>query len=297
MTKVVLFGAGGQLGRDIIRHLSKKNHTLITFTHEELDITHFDKVKEVIISTRPDVVFNCTAWNRVDDAELPQNHRIVFKINSFAPAIMAQAASKVDSVFVNISTDYVFDGRKGSPYTEDDPVNPLSVYGLSKLLGELLVKKHAKRYVIVRSGGLYGIGGSCFSGRTYRNFVERVIESAIAGKKMRIVKDVFSAPTYTLDLARKICELVEERFEGLIHIMQKGAVSWFEFSKKVCELMDLDSSHIEPVSYDELKPLAERPRFSVLYNSKLERMKKNDMMDVYEALQAYIEERKRYSKT
>lgn len=292
MVKVIVFGAGGQLGYDIVRHLERKGRfTVYGFRHEELDITSFDRVKDVIFSLRPDIVFNCAAWNRVDDAELPENSYEVFKTNAFAPAVMAEVSSKVGATFVTVSTDYVFDGKKGEPYDESDGVNPLSVYALSKLLGELLVRRCSERHIIVRSGGLYGIMGSPLAGRAYRNFVERVIENVSGRRLMRVVCDVFSAPTYTFELARKMCEVVEEGFFGLIHIMQKGAISWYDFSRTICRLVGLDDRYIQPVSQDELRALAKRPRFSVLKNSLLERAGRNDLMEVEEALRTYLEER------
>ncbi|MCS7213135.1 MAG: dTDP-4-dehydrorhamnose reductase [Candidatus Calescibacterium sp.] len=293
--KVIVFGYGGQLGTDIVRCIEgKANYKIFAFRHQDLDINDFEKVKEVILSIKPDIVFNCSAWNKVDDAEFPENSNLVFRTNAFAPSNMARVSSRIKSIFVNISTDYVFDGRKMMPYEETDDVNPLSVYALSKLLGELLVKKHSERYIIVRSGGLYGISGSFVSQRTYRNFVERVIENVSAGKKMKIVNDVFSAPTYTFDLARKICEIVEDGFLGIIHIMQNGVISWFDFSIQICKMMRFDESYIEPVTYDQLNPIAKRPKFSVLKNSILDKLGKNDLMDIQEALEKYLKERSRY---
>lgn len=293
--KVIVFGYGGQLGTDIVRCIEgKRNYEIFAFRHQDLDINDFEKVKEVILSIKPDIIFNCSAWNKVDDAEFPENSNLVFRTNAFAPSNIARVSSKIKSIFVNVSTDYVFDGRKMIPYEETDYVNPLSVYALSKLLGELLVKRHSERYIIVRSGGLYGIAGSFISGRTYRNFVERVIENVSAGKRMKIVNDVFSAPTYTFDLARKICEVVEDGFWGVIHIMQNGVISWFDFSVQICKMMKLDESYIEPITYEQLNPIAKRPKFSVLKNSILEKTGKNDLMDIQEALENYLKERARY---
>lgn len=292
MKRVVIFGSGGQLGRDIFSHLQTKGgYEIFAFKHSDVDINDFDLVRKIILSKKPDFVFNCSAWNKVDEAEIPENSRIVFRTNAFAPSFMAKISSEVRAIFITVSTDYVFDGRKMSPYDEEDHVNPLSVYALSKLLGEFLVRRNSERYIIVRSGGLYGIGGSWASGRTYRNFVERVIENISSGKEMKIVYDVFSAPTYTYDLARKMCEIMESGFFGIIHIMQNGIISWFEFSKKICDLLKLNSSLIKPVSYDELNPPAKRPKFSVLRNSVLRRIQKDDMMSIEEALRAYLTQR------
>lgn len=292
MKRVVIFGSGGQLGRDIFSHLQNKGgYEIFAFKHSDVDINDFDLVRKIILSKKPDFVFNCSAWNKVDEAEIPENSKIVFRTNAFAPSFMAKISSEVRAIFITVSTDYVFDGRKMSPYDEEDHVNPLSVYALSKLLGEFLVRRNSERYIIVRSGGLYGIGGSWASGRTYRNFVERVIENISSGKEMKIVYDVFSAPTYTYDLARKMCEIMESGFFGIIHIMQNGIISWFEFSKKICDLLKLNSSLIKPVSYDELNPPAKRPKFSVLRNSVLRRIQKDDMMSIEEALRAYLTQR------
>ncbi len=297
--RVVIFGVSGQLGRDLRIHLEGlrggelggKRIDVLGFTRQDVDITDTEKVKRIIFDVKPRFVFNAAAWNAVDEAEKVENSARVFLVNSFAPFSMALFSDRVGATFVTISTDYVFDGKKNEPYTEDDPPNPLSVYAISKLMGEILIRNYAKNFIIVRSGGLYGLGGSALSGRNYRNFPERVVENLSQKKTMSVVKDVFSAPTYTWDLARKIVEISLDGFLGLIHIMQKGCISWYDFAVLVAKLAGLDTSLIKPIEQKELKMLAKRPKFSVLANSILEKEGKNDMMTVEDALKKYLVER------
>lgn len=289
--KAVVFGSRGQLGFDLIRWLSKSSE-VFSFSREEVDITDLEKVKKIIFEIRPDFVFNATGWNNVDGAEKVENAERVFSVNSFSPYFLLLLCKEISATFINVSTDYVFDGKKRLPYEEQDEPNPLSVYALSKLLGELLIKKSGySKFIIVRSGGLYGVNGSYIAGRTYRNFVERVIENISSQKKMRIVYDVFSAPTYTFDLARKIVELAKEGFTGIVHIMQIGEISWYDFSRLIANLLHLDDRFIEPITLAELRAPAQRPNYSVLKNSVLEKLGKNDMMSVEDALKSYLKER------
>jgi dTDP-4-dehydrorhamnose reductase len=296
--KVIVFGASGQLGGDLVRALNKKGEDLgfeieiLALTKNQVDVRNKQKVKDVIFSFKPDFVFNATGWNDVDGAEKPENVKDVFELNSFCPLNMALLCGEIGANFVNVSTDYVFDGKKMSPYEEGDEPNPLSIYALSKLFGEILVRKYGKKFIIVRSGGLYGINGSPVSGRAYRNFPEKVIENLISGRKMKVVFDRFSAPTWTFDLARKILEIAFEGFCGLIHIMQIGEISWFDFACEVAKVLKLNVNLIEPVSESEFKTPAQRPKYSVLKNSALEKLGKNDMLEVKEALMRYLKQRR-----
>lgn len=292
--RAVVFGARGQLGRDLVRELRTKweKVEVFGFGKDDVDISDIRKVKEVIFSLKPSFVFNCAAWNDVDGAEKDENSEKVFMLNSFSPFYMANFCREISAYFFNVSTDYVFDGRKRVPYVEDDEPNPLSVYALSKFLGELLVKNSFSRYVIIRSGGLYGIGGSPLSGRSYRNFPEKVIEFLSQGKTMRVVVDRFSAPTYTREIARKVVQLAQMGVErAVVHIMQKGEISWYDFACLVAKLTGLDSKLIIPVESSEFITPAERPQYSVLKNGFLEKIRSDDLMSVEDALRSYLKER------
>jgi len=276
LVRVIIFGASGQLGGDLLRILSgnfgfkpsKFEFEILALTRYQLDIRDSSKVRDAIFSFKPNFVFNATGWNDVDGAEKTENIQDVFAVNSFSPLNMALACNEVGAVFINISTDYVFDGKKMSPYEEEDEPNPLSVYALSKLFGEILIKKYSKKFIIVRSGGLYGVNGSAISGRQFRNFPEKVI-----------------------DLARKIIDVALDDFCGVIHIMQLGEISWFDFACEVAKLLKLDLNLIEPVPESEFKTPAQRPKYSVLKNSVLEKLGKNDMLDVKTALREYLKQR------
>ena len=285
--KFLITGANGQLGYDLRRVIPEK-HKILGFSKSELDITDFDKVRKILKDVKPDVVINCASYNNVDEAE--DKVEEAFRVNAYAVKVMAETCSEIKSLFVNISTDYVFDGKKNKPYEEKDEPNPLSSYGLSKLLGEMFTKR-CDRFILVRSPGLYGIWGSRISGRSYRNFPERVIENLKSGVQMRVVVDRISAPVYTYELAQKIYEVIEKGIYGLLHIGQKGEISWFDFASKIADILNLDKKLLVPVKGEELNSKAMRPSYSVLRNTVLEENGIDDLSDIETALKKYIKER------
>ncbi|MEM1867999.1 MAG: dTDP-4-dehydrorhamnose reductase [Thermosphaera sp.] len=278
-----MIGANGQLGTDLVKVLN--NWDLVPLTHAELDICDFVRARKVLTELRPDVVINTAAFNRVDDAEAQPEK--AFWVNTYAVRNLAQVCADLDCTLMHISTDYVFGGEKRTPYTEDDPPNPLNVYGVSKLAGEYFVRNICPKHFIVRTSGLYGVAGSSGKGG---NFVETMVRLAKEGKPIRVVTDQVLTPTYTKDLAQKIKELLTTEAYGLYHITNSGQCSWYEFARRIFELLGIKPD-FGPTTSAEFRAKARRPAYSVLAHERLKELGLDDLRPWPEALKAYLEEK------
>lgn len=281
--RVVVIGAGGQLGTDLQRSLS--GWDLAAFNHSDLDIGNFERTRELISQAKPKAVVNAAAFNRVDDCE--DRPDMAFSANVFGPRHLAQVCADLNCALMHISTDYVFGGEKRTPYTEDDAPNPLSVYGVSKLAGEYFVRHLCPKHFIVRTSGLYGVAGSRSKGG---NFVETMIRLAKEGKPIRVVDDQVLTPTYTKDLAEKLKELLQTEKYGLYHITNRGQCSWYEFAGKIFELLSMEPD-FAPTTTAQLKLKARRPAYSVVAHAHLKRIGLEDLRDWREALALYLMEK------
>jgi dTDP-4-dehydrorhamnose reductase len=284
MTAVVL-GAGGQLGHELVRYL--RGGRVAAFGRLELDLCDFVYVRRVLTEVRPDVVINAAALTRVDTCEVEPER--AFWVNALAVRHLASVCAELDAVLVHISTDYVFDGQKSSPYTEDDLPNPLSVYGVSKLAGEHFVRALAPRHYIVRTSGLYGVAGAAVR---QGNFVEAMLRLADAGQPIRVVHDQVLTPTFAGDVARKIPEILARGPYGTYHVTNAGSCSWFEFAQAIFRMAGLDPV-VEPVSSEACGARARRPRYSVLARGRLAAIGADDLPSWPEALEAYLRDRGR----
>jgi dTDP-4-dehydrorhamnose reductase len=223
----------------------------------------------------------------VDDCE-SQPER-AFAVNCFAAWSLALFSKEFGATLVHFSTDYVFGGEKRRPYVESDLPRPLNVYGASKLAGEYLLAAMLPQHFVIRSCGLYGLGGSKPKGG---NFVETMLRKAQSGETLRVVDDQVLTPTHTPELARKVAELVRTRHYGLYHITCQGECSWYEFAKKFLELAGLKPD-LRRVASAEFHTPAPRPAYSVLDNARLQSLGMDDVKHWEEALQDYIRERER----
>ena len=282
----MLTGAGGQLGHDLLKQL--EGYELSAFTHAEIEITDMDSVWVACRRSHPEVIINTAAYVRVDDSEA--NVDTAFRVNAFGARNVAVAAQELGAKLVHISTDYVFGGADSSdakPFTEFDTPVPVNIYGSTKLAGENLVRHLCLRHLIIRTSGLFGIAGSSGKGG---NFVETMLRMAQERDELKVVDDQIFSPTYTRDLAKKIAQLITTEYYGVFHITNRGACSWYEFTREILRLAGLEA-HLFPISSEEYSTLARRPSFSVLDNCHLRLMRMDDMRSWQEALQAYIEER------
>lgn len=253
--KVLVTGAKGMLGREAVRAFSKRHET-IGLSHGDLEITDLKGVISLFRKEAPDLVIHTAAYTDVDGCE--KDGEKAFKVNGLGTRNVAIGCAETGATMVYISTDYVFDGRKGSPYTELDRPAPINTYGLSKLMGEEFIRGLMSRYYIVRTSWLFGKGG--------RNFVDAILARAREGKPLEVVDDQVGTPTYTVDLAEKLVEVVEKGGVGTYHITNSGSCSWYDFAQKILEFSGMDNISLRPIKSWELDRPAKRPSFSVLDN-------------------------------
>lgn len=254
--KILLTGASGMLGQDLSPVLEDVGAFVIETSSDNMDITDVAQVKNVLNCTHPDMVIHSAAYTNVDKAEEEQEKAVL--INVKGTENIAKVSAELDIPVVYISTDYVFDGSKNTPYTPDDIPNPLNIYGKTKLVGEEMIKKYCKKYYIVRTSWLYGHYG--------KNFVETMISMADKSE-IKVVDDQIGCPTWTVELANGILKLLSKPY-GTYHVCGGGQTSWYGFAKEIFKNMNLDVNLI-PCSSSEFPRPAKRPVYSAMDNQKL----------------------------
>lgn len=274
--KVLLTGANGQLGRELTKQLKDKNVELILTDVAELDITKVAEVNKFVLENNPNVIINCAAHTAVDKCETDVDN--AYKINAIGAKNLASAALNIGAEIVQVSTDYVFDGESPTPRTEFDSTNPQSVYGFTKKAGEDLVRAHNPKHYIVRTAWLYGDGN---------NFVKTMINLGKTNKELKVVNDQFGSPTSTVDLARVIIALIENKNYGTFHATCKGDCSWFDFAVEIFRLAKMDVK-VNPCTTEEFPRPAKRPKYSVLRNYMLELTTGDVTRDWKESIEEYI---------
>jgi dTDP-4-dehydrorhamnose reductase len=255
--KLLVTGAAGMLGRDVMLAAGNAGHDVVGFGRAELDVTDPAAIERRLDLERPDVVINCAAWTDVDSAE--EAEEAAFAVNGTGAGNLAAAAAALGASVVYVSTDYVFDGAKGAPYVESDQPAPLSAYGRTKLAGEEATAAANKRHFIVRSGGLFGIGGG--------NFVETMLRLAADHGEVLVVRDQVTAPTYTWHLAYGIVRLIEGIEFGIHHMAAAGQCSWYEFAREIFEQAKIDCKVLSGTTEMLGRP-AVRPAFAALTSQR-----------------------------
>jgi dTDP-4-dehydrorhamnose reductase len=253
--KILITGANGMVARATIDYCRRAGDEVVAVTRQQLDISDRSAVFDFFESEKPEAVLNCAAYTDVDGAE--SNAAVCYKANSFGVENLALASKKIDAAFVTISTDYVFDGSKSDFYTQRDTPNPRGVYAESKLDGETRARNAYARSVIIRSGWIYGVGGT--------NFLSVMHKLLAEGKTIKAIFDSYGTPTYAKDLARRLRELAELDLPGVYHVTNSGnGTSYENFAQKVCEIRGFDRNLLESVSVNDLKRPAPRPVSSKL---------------------------------
>lgn len=245
--RVLITGGAGQLGRDLAAELEIQAFAL---DHSECDITNPAAVEAAVERIRPDAIVNAGAWTDVDGCEGDRDRARL--VNATGAANVARAAG--DALVVQISTDYVFDGRLGRAYVETDETNPLSAYGSSKLEGERAVSAAASRWAIVRTAWLYGAGT--------KNFVASILRAARTRDRLSVVDDQVGSPTSTPDLAKALVELLQRGTTGLLHGVNAGECSRYEFARTIFSAAGLDHSRVDPIATDAMPRPAMRPAYA-----------------------------------
>jgi dTDP-4-dehydrorhamnose reductase len=258
---------------------------VVSLSRSDLDITQSAVLREKLSPHHPDVILNCSVFHPVDECENDPERSFV--VNATAVRALALAAKDLQSAVVHFSSDYVFDGELGRPYQEEDAPTPFSVFGVSKVAGEQLLRAVLPGHFIVRTSGLYGLVGS----RVKRgNFVETMLRLGRQNGKVRVVNDLRTAQTSTRNLARQVLALIRTQHYGTYHASDHGDYSWFEFAKMVFEYSGLDVE-VTPVSWRDMPHIAPRPRYSVLENARLKALGIDLMQPIDTALQAYLKAR------
>jgi len=277
--RTLILGSKGQLGTAFTLYFKDKGWECFGVDADELDITNLNALMDLMNAYRPGLLLNCAAYNLVDKAETDQV--AAFNVNVKGPRNLAIAASQIETKIVHFSTDYVFDGKKRKPYTEQDETSPLNVYGQTKLLGEKAILGIAMAAVF-RLSWLYG--------GEKQNFVGKVLDWAGRGETLRIADDEISVPTYTEDVVKAVMKAMELGLFGLWHMPGNGFCSRFEWAKEILRLKGLDTE-IVPAKTADFKPAAERPGYSVMTGAALESETGFRMPDWRDSLAAFMKKK------
>ncbi|MDI9509834.1 MAG: dTDP-4-dehydrorhamnose reductase [Clostridiales bacterium] len=286
MKKVFITGALGQLGQALVELMKNKPEYQLYLTDSSpsedgivrrLDITQEVAVESEIASFFPDIIINCAAMTAVDLCESEQEK--AYNINALGPKYIAKIADRIGAKLIHISTDYVYDGQAQTPYTEEQPVNPVSVYGRTKNEGDVFVRKYCAKSFILHTAWVYGEG---------KNFVKTMLRLADEGKKIRVVADQIGTPTSALELARLIIFLMETDSYGKYHATCEGSTTWYDFAHKIFELAG-KRVELEPITTSEHPTPAKRPMYSVLDNKMLRQTHGYYMKDWEDAFKEYMD--------
>ena len=263
MRRIAIIGSTGQLGNALVQVLQRaSDYHICPLDHSDIECADFESVSQALREVLPDVVINCAAFVKVDAAEEQPDE--AFQVNATGAFNVARACADLNSLCIHVSTDFVFDGQKETPYTEDDATGPINVYGTTKLAGEQLVRQACPKSLIVRVAALFGkVGGS----EQRRNFVDAILSQAAARRSLSVVDDSWCSPTYALDAAHGIEQLIREDAIGYYHLANSGHCTWFSFAKEAIDLCGLDV-RLEPVPSSAYPSRATRPRNSALISSR-----------------------------
>lgn len=273
--RILITGAKGMLGTDLVKRLSIKND-VIGVDINDFDINDEKETVREIKKTHPEIVINTAAFTDVDGCE--REGEKAFKVNRDGARNVARGCREAGSRLIHISTDYVFDGAKGEPYKEEDEPIPINVYGMSKLEGEKEIGNF--KFLIIRTSWLFGKNG--------KNFVDTILRLAKEKEELRVVDDQIGSPTYTVDLSESIERLIFSGAGGIVHCCNSGECSWYEFAKEIIRTKGIKGANVVPITSGELKRPAPRPSYSVLSNERYHRLTGHRLRRWEEGLRDYL---------
>ena len=283
MKKIVVLGSNGQLGSDLMKTLPSPTNNVIGLTRANFDVLSSNIESQLNQFSDSNYIINSIATTNVDGCE--DNPELAFNINSAFVTHLAKFCHKNNITLIHISTDYVFDGQKTTPYHEDDIPAPLNVYGLSKYAGEVAIRNNLHNYFILRVASLFGIAGASGKGG---NFVTTMIRLAKEKDSFTEINDQYTCPTHTLDIARAIKSLIDKEVTeyGIYNCVSSSSCSWFEFTQEILRLSNLDVNKVKPISYKDYAFKANRPKYGVMDSKKLSRY--YEMPDYKSALEEFL---------
>jgi dTDP-4-dehydrorhamnose reductase len=281
--EIVVIGANGQLGNDICACFSKNGDHVVGLNHDQIEISDLNSIKKAFSRIKPDCIINTAAMHHVGRCE--EEPERAFKINGIGSRNLADFCLESDTALVHISTDYVFDGAKDSPYIESDKPLPLNVYGNTKLSGEHFIESIAEKYYILRVSGIYGRVVCRAKGS---NFVQTMLKLSREKEQIRVVDDEVLTPTFTEDIARQIIKMIENRAEyGLYHVTSEGSCSWFEFAREIFSIKNI-TVKLDRAAPGEFAGNIKRPKYCVLENKHLKEQGLNIMVKWQDGLRRYL---------
>ena len=281
--KIAVIGANGQLGSDLVAAFSEHGDAVSGLTHADIEISDLPSVTHALESMRPQVIVNTAAMHHVENCE--REPEKAFAVNALGPRNLALAARDLDAVLLHVSTDYVFDGSKGSPYLEEDSPRPLNAYGITKLAGEHFVRATTAKHFVVRTSGLYGKSPCRAKGGL--NFIELMLKLAKERGEVRVVDSEVVSPTSTAELAEQLVRLSHSDCYGLYHATAEGSCSWYEFAREIFAITDTPV-RLKVAGPDEFPAKVPRPKYSVLENGALKSRGLNAFKPWQDALHKYL---------
>lgn len=277
--KVLVTGANGQLGYDVVKCLSAEGIEYLAADRNILDITNEEQVKKVIRNYKPDVVIHCAAYTAVDKAE--DEKEMCYAVNVLGTKYVAEACKETDAKMVYISTDYVFDGEGEQPFDVTDKPNPINYYGQTKYEGELEVQKLVEKYFIVRISWVFGAHGN--------NFVKTMLRLGKEKNEISVVADQIGSPTYTYDLAKLLIEMIITDKYGIYHATNEGYCSWYEFACEIFRQTGMDVK-VNPIKSEEYPTRAKRPKNSRMSKESLDLIKLKPLVEWEKSIRSYLNE-------
>ena len=276
--KILVTGGTGLLGTDLVALLAEQKHSILKPDSKDLDISNAAVVQSTIEKSNPQLFIHCARYTDVDGCEKDQDKAI--RINGLGTKNIAESCEKLDIPIVYLSTDYVFNGNNQVPYRESDPIDPINVYGMSKLMGERYIQKATLKYFIVRTSWVYGKGG--------RNFVDTILDKAKTALELKVVNDQIGSPTWSVDLSKAIADLIVTSEYGIYHITNNGICSWFDFAQKILEFSEIEGIKVIPASSQEINRPARRPAYSKLNTDSFQNTTGHKLRTWEEALKDYM---------
>ncbi len=276
---VLVTGVSGQVGYEVVEELKIRKIPFIAANHSDMDITSADSIKKFIGTRKINAIIHCAAYTAVDLAE--EEVDICYKVNVNGTKNLVKVCKEQNALFTFVSTDYVFDGTKQGVYTEEDITNPINVYGRSKQEAEEIIKQSLEKYFVVRTSWVFGRNG--------KNFVDTIRRIASANQQIKVVADQVGAPTYALDLAKVLCDLLKCQQYGIYHVTNKGFCSWYEFAMEIVRISGF-STEVMPISSSEFPTKAKRPKNSRMSGEKIAKTPVYSISDWKTALIDYLKQ-------